>query len=96
MKISSKAPPENNPEHSPRKRQKTLSPSTSREKILRDLEAMYEAALISKNYSVALRAIELRGKELGLFNEKKKEYQKSLDEMTEEELLALLNQSHSP
>ena len=31
-----------------------------------------------------------------LFNEKKKEYQKSLDEMTEEELLALLNQSHSP
>jgi hypothetical protein len=56
---------------------------------------MYEAALISKNYSVALRAIELRGKELGLFNEKKKECQKSLDEMTEEELLALLNQSHS-
>ena len=96
MKISSKTPYEKNLEHKPNKRKKSLPKPTSREKILKDLEAMYEAAFMSKNFSVALRAIELQGKELGLFYEKKKEYQKSLDEMTEEELLALLNKSHSP
>ena len=74
---------------------KTLSGKTSRQKILTDLEQIYEIALGANSFAVALRAIELRGKELGLFcsAEKKKERQKSLEEMSEEELLALLSKS---
>ena len=61
------------------------------DKILQDLEAMYQAAFESKNFAVALRVLELRGKQLGMFMDKKPELFKSLEQMSEKELRALLN-----
>jgi hypothetical protein len=79
--------------HKKSKLRETCFQIDSREKFLKDLEAIYEAALASKNLAVAIRAIELRGKELGLLNGKKKVSQKSLQEMSREELLDLLKSS---
>ena len=95
MKTSINLLSENNVEHKIVKRRKTFSRKTSRQKILTDLEQIYEIALDANSFAVALRAIELRGKELGLFcsSEKKRQNQKSLEEMSEEELRALLNKS---
>ena len=59
-------------------------------KLLQDLESMYEAAFDAKNFAVALRILELRGKQLGLFMDKKSEPVKSLQHMSEQELQALL------
>ena len=95
MKTPTNLLSENNVERKIIKRRKTFSRKKSRQKILMDLEQIYEIALDANSFAVALRAIELRGKELGLFcsSEKKRENQKSLEEMTEEELCALLNKS---
>ena len=85
MKTSINLLSENNVEHKIVKRRKTFSRKTSRQKILTDLEQIYEIALDANSFAVALRAIELRGKELGLFcsSEKKRQNQKSLEEMSE-------------
>lgn len=61
------------------------------DKIFQDLEDMYQAAFDAKNFAVALRVLELRGRQLGLFIDKKPEPIKSLQEMSEQELQALLN-----
>ncbi len=63
---------------------------SSQDKILQDLDEMYEAAFAGQNFAIALRALELRGKHLGLFGDKKMNQLKSLDQMTEDELRALL------
>ncbi|MGI4850661.1 MAG: hypothetical protein ACRYGR_01805 [Janthinobacterium lividum] len=69
------------------KKTSCLSPQ---DKLLQDLEAMYQAAFDAKNFAVALRILELRGKQLGLFMDKKSEPVKSLQQMSEQELQALL------
>ena len=95
MPPSDGSPKDSSPEEKPQKRARKIpSPQKiSREKILKDLELLYQEALLSKNLSVALRTVELLGKELGLFHEKRNARLPSLEEMTEEELLAFLNSS---
>ena len=63
---------------------------SAQDKILQDLESMYQAAFEAKNFAVALRVLELRGKQLGLFMDKKPEALKSLRQMSEQELQTLL------
>lgn len=60
------------------------------DKIFIDLENMYHAAFEAKNYAVALRILELRAKQFGLFLDKKPEPIKPLQQMSLQELQAFL------
>lgn len=80
----------------PKKPLKSLrSKKKSCEKILKNLETIYEIALQENNFTVALKALELLGKEAGLFSKTPSDVlpSKKLSEMSEEELRTLLGDS---
>ena len=57
--------------------------------IIKDLESIYEMAIASESFSVALKAKELLGREHGLFMPKKKT-SLSLADLTNEDLERLI------
>ncbi len=57
--------------------------------IIKDLESIYAMALASENYSVALKAKELLGRQFGLFTPKQKD-KISLVDLSEEDLERLI------
>jgi|GEM_PF-5586705 hypothetical protein len=59
--------------------------------ILKDIEGVYVAAMEKGNFSVALKAKELLGRECGLFSTSKKKAF-SLTELSEEELNRLIQE----
>ncbi|OJW50127.1 MAG: hypothetical protein BGO67_02015 [Alphaproteobacteria bacterium 41-28] len=59
--------------------------------ILKDLESIYAMAMASENFSVALKAKELLGRQMGLFIPKQKN-QVSLSDLSEEDLERLIRE----
>ncbi|MFQ5534696.1 MAG: terminase small subunit [Sphingomonadales bacterium] len=62
----------------------------SAETVLEKLAELREGAAAKGQYSVALRAEELRGKHIGMFADRKSDQIRRLEEMTEEEIVASL------
>ncbi|MBY0502187.1 MAG: hypothetical protein K2P93_09370 [Alphaproteobacteria bacterium] len=66
--------------------------------ILKDIEDIFEQALAKANFSVALKAKELLGREQGLFLTKRPPSKKetiNLADLSEEDLLQLIQQLES-
>lgn len=67
-------------------KQCTLDSGPTREKFSSDLDMLFEAALVAGNFSAALKAKELIGKERGFFRDPKGSPVWSLDTLSDDDL----------
>jgi len=66
--------------------------NTKRSHILKDLENLYALALEKGNFSVALKAKELLGREQGLFSGASHKKKLSLESLSDEDLDAFIQE----
>ena len=73
-----------------------LKPSTAnKQAFLKALEEIYQAAFKAQNYAVAIKAKELEGKAIGFFNPEKEQTPFSWQDLSEEQLEALLKEAQA-
>lgn len=75
-----------------------MHPTLNKDKILSELEELYQCAINESNWLVALRAKELQGKIMGVFKKRQLPEIIRISDMTEEELLEFLErlEKHDP
>ena len=69
-----------------------MTNDTKTSHILKDLENLYALAMEKGNFTVALKAKELLGREQGLFSGASRKKKLSLENLSDEELEALIQE----